>query len=120
MFTRGRILGTILFGGVIALAATTMGQRANASDLHQDLRDLGAAVAAQHETTGQWPTDLDFLAGTASQAAGRSQRDPWGHPYRLRAGRVVCTGADGRPGGDGGSADHNWDYSQGRCSCGAR
>lgn len=91
-----------------------------------EIANMCTALEAFHSANGRYPDNEEGLAVLAQPSEKHAepilpkiQNDPWGHPYQYnRPGRegpyeVICFGADGRPGGDGGDKDIvSWDLKE--------
>jgi general secretion pathway protein G len=85
---------------------------------------LGSALDALALDVGRYPSDGEGLQALVTAPSGMDRwdgpylkgeipKDPWGNTYQYKAPsgsssgsyEILCLGADGRSGGDGGSAD---------------
>lgn len=66
-----------------------------------DQRQLLDAAALFRFERGRRPVTIDELVGPY---LATHPRDPWGRPYVLEGGAVLCTGPDGERGG----GDDSW------------
>ncbi len=114
-------LALLGIGGMTAFGMQVQ-RSGDLTEVHAGLRALGDEVISHQERTGQWPSGIETTAGqdSALQVSEASSLDPWDQPYVYGAGRVTSLGSDQDRGGTGDAADHAWDISRGRCSCGAR
>jgi len=86
------------------------------------IKTLETALDAFGLDTGRYPSSQEGLAALLEQPSGMSMwdgpylkgklpKDPWGNDYEYSGPddsgtyQIVCLGADGRRGGDGGDAD---------------
>lgn len=125
-FTAVLALMAILAGVVtVSVRHFTVKGKQNAARI--EIATLRDAVEAFHISTGRYPTNDEGLAVLAQRGAAGAEplisqvaSDPWGHPYVYnQPGRngpyeIICLGADGRDGGEGGDADiASWDLKSG-------
>ena len=108
-----------LLAGAITLSVRSYIKRAYKERVRTDLAHIVQAIETYEADTGDIPSSsegLDILVrateGFPNGILGKAPIDPWGNNYQYnRPGRdgadfeVICFGADGIEGGEGGGAD---------------
>jgi general secretion pathway protein G len=128
-FSLVEIMIVIVIIGLLATAVTVNVRaymiKAKQNIARQDIAVIVSALQSFWADTGRYPTADDGLAAlsrknekTGEPYLTKEPVDPWGHAYQyLCPGRkgpfeVICLGADGREGGEGGDSDISSDDVQ--------
>jgi general secretion pathway protein G len=121
-FTLVEIMVVIVIIGLLATAVTINVRnyltRAKQNAAKQDIVTIANAIDIFWSDYSRYPTNeegLDILTQPTSKIPEglleHIPNDPWGHPYQYispgatKPYDIICLGADGREGGEGGDAD---------------
>lgn len=124
-FTMIEILVVMVILGLLAalVAPNFFGQaeKARVKTARLQIANLSTALDAMALDTGRYPSAQEGLEALLNPPGGMDMwdgpylkklpKDPWNHEYVYRGGsgnsqyEILSYGADGSPGGDGGSAD---------------
>ena len=107
-----------IVAGVVTLSVRPLMLKGKQDAARAEVAVIANALEAFYGVYGRYPTNeegLDVLRRKTEKLDDplltQDPVDPWGHPYQYNTpGRdgpydVICFGADGRSGGDGGDAD---------------
>jgi general secretion pathway protein G len=114
----------VILGLLAALVAPNFfgqAEKARVKAARLQIANLGTALDAMALDTGRYPSAQEGLEALLDPPGGMEMwdgpylkklpKDPWNHEYVYRGGsgnsqyEILSYGADGSPGGDGGSAD---------------
>jgi len=110
-----------ILGTLVAVKVGPIIFQSQRTKIAHDLRQIVEAAKIIQVSTGTLPSSLQEMVkpkdADGHDLVGLEQipLDPWNHPYlyEVREGSPVatCLGRDGRAGGEGDDADHEWPSS---------
>lgn len=117
-----------IVAGVVTMSVRPLMLKGKQDAARTEVGVIANALEAFYGVYGRYPTNeegLDLLRRKTEKLdeplLTQDPIDPWGNPYQYNTpGRdgpyeVICFGADGRDGGEGGDADiGNWDLKGSR------